>query len=600
MLAAMVALVAAGCGRAGEQSRSHPVEIDLTTFARPAADGGGAAPAAAPGGARELVIPAGRPLDLFLRVPAEARLVFALPAGTDPAALTIEAESGTERARLDAEPGEHDERVASLARFGDQIVRLRLTSQAAAPLALARPRIVGSDTPLAPVLAQRPQPAGGKLNVILYVVDTLRADHLSAYGYKRDTSPRIKELAGRGVLFERAYSAGSSTWPSIKALFASRFPSELGDRGLAVNGRVAKTLAEVFRDAGYATASFNGNFSLIDELGFGRGFQTYELLRREGSDKPAEVAADVIYDKAVAWVRAHRDEPFFLWIQTMDVHSYDAPPPWRGKFTAPPGKAATTEEALKALKNLSPEQLEAFKAMGKLTPDQLKGFARFNPDKYDEAVAYTDHVFGQLVDALGEMGLADRTAIVLTADHGEPLGQRGQMFHGESLHEELVHVPLVILLPGVRQGERIDTVVSLMDLAPTLAELAGLPVPDGFIGRSLLQARTRLRPASAFGEQPPFSWGQQGNRRYMWFAHEDPWKLLMDQGQVALYDLANDPGELTDVSAQHPVVTGYLVDALAQRVPMLRGGAAPTAAEPLTPEARQKLDSALRALGYIQ
>jgi arylsulfatase A-like enzyme len=357
----------------------------------------------------------------------------------------------------------------------------------------------------------------------------------------------------------------------------------------------------VFRDGGYATASFNGNFSLIEELGFARGFQTYELVRRQSSDgradEPAEVAADVIYDKTTAWLQAHRDQPFFLWIQTMDVHSYDAPPPWRGKYKAKP---TTSEDALNAIKNMTPEQAEAFKALATLTPEQVGNFERYNPDKYDEAVAYTDDVFGRLVDEVGKLGLADRTAIVLTADHGEPLWQRGQMFHGTSLHEELVHVPLIILLPGLGRGERIDTVVSLMDLAPTLAELAGLPVPDGFVGRSLLQPRTRLRPASAFGEQPPFSWGPQGNQRYMWFAHEDPWKLLMEQGRVSLYDLTSDPGELKDVSAQHPVVTGYLVEALTQRVPMLRGSAAPAAAEPLTPEARKKLDSALRALGYIQ
>src|SRR5512147_1045237 len=100
---------------------------------------------------------------------------------------------------------------------------------------------------------------------------------------------RIAELAARGVLFERAYSAGSSTWPSIKALFASRFPSDLGERGLPSEAHVPKTLAEAFRDAGYATASFNGNFSLIEELGFARGFETYELLRRDGPDGPPEV-----------------------------------------------------------------------------------------------------------------------------------------------------------------------------------------------------------------------------------------------------------------------------------------------------------------------
>jgi arylsulfatase A-like enzyme len=574
---------APSCGR----TPSEPAEIDLTTFARQRAAGEGASSAPADG-PPELIVPPDRPLDLFLRIPAEARLTFTLPAGADPDALAIEAESATGRSPLRSESGDNGERVASLASFGEQVIRLRITNRSAAPLALVRPRVIGLDDAFAPILARPPQPAGGRLNVVVYVVDTLRADRLSAYGYERDTSPRLEELADRnGVVFERAYAAGANTWASVPAIFTSRFPSEFGPDSLT---RAGKTLAEVFHEGGYATASFNGNFSLIEEFGFARGFGTYELPRREKPGEPVEVRADVLTNRAVDWIRAHRDRPFFLYIQTMDVHGYDPPAPWRGKYErrSPPQEGPAFEAAKEAMKKLTPEQIE-----------DLKKFDRFNGDRYDEAVAYTDSEFGRLIDALRELGIADRTVVVFTADHGEPLGQRGQFFHGTSLHEELVRVPLVMLLPGQSRSERPDEIVSLMDLAPTLVDLAGLPIPEVFLGRSLLGARTRLRPPSAFGEQPPFALNPKPT--YSWYAREGNWTLLMDPNTVALYDVATDPGELKDVSAQNPVVTGYLVEALTQRVPLLHGGAEPAAAEAaLTPEARQKRDAALRALGYVQ
>jgi len=577
---------AVGCGRAP----SRPVEVDLTTLAPQGRDGRRPASAAGVTGMRQLRVMPDRPLDLFLRVPAEARLVFSLPAGMDPGSLELEAESAARRAPLHSESGDHGERVVSLAGFDEQVIRLRFASRATTPLTLVNPRVVGVDVLFAPIVDRRPELTKGRLNVVLYVVDTMRADRLSAYGYQRETSPRLTALAARGLLFERAYAGGSSTWPSITALYASRLPSEVGS--LTPDGRAGKTLAEVFHDAGYATAAFQANFTLLEERGFARGFETYELFREETPDGlPKCVRADAIQERALAWVRAHRDQPFFLYIQIMDVHEYDPPAPWRGKFETP--RPAPDAAAMAA----------AWEQLAKLTPDQVKGLRHWkvNPDRYDETVAYADHEIGRLVDALGDLGVAERTAIVITADHGEPLGQRGQIFHGRTLNEEIVRVPLIMLIPGQSRPERVGEVVSLMDLAPTLADLAGLPVPEQFAGRSLLQPRTRLRPPSALGEQPPFARGNETKgRTFSWYAREGDWKLLMDPDKVVLHDLSTDPGELHDVSGQHPVETGYLVAALTQRAPPLSGAAAPMPAEALTPEARAKLESALRALGYVQ
>jgi arylsulfatase A-like enzyme len=185
--------------------------------------------------------------------------------------------------------------------------------------------------------------------------------------------------------------------------------------------------------------------------------------------------------------------------------------------------------------------------------------------------------------------------VVVTADHGEPLFQRGQFYHGMSLHEEVTRIPLLMLIPARAAGVRRSELVSLMDLAPTLVDLVGLPVPERFIGRSLLRPGTTLDPPRAFGEQP-----KAGS--YSWFAREANWKLLMEPQRAELYELTTDPGETRDVAAEHPIETGYLTSLLRLRVPMLRDGApgAPPHDAVLTPEARQELHEALKALGYVQ
>jgi arylsulfatase A-like enzyme len=216
----------------------------------------------------------------------------------------------------------------------------------------------------------------------------------------------------------------------------------------------------------------------------------------------------------------------------------------------------------------------------------------YAPNLYDASVAYADHEIGALVAALEELPGGGRTVVVVTSDHGEPLGQRGDVYHGHSLYEELVHVPLLMLFPWRPEPARVEAIVGLGDLAPTLLDLAGLPVPDEFTGRSLLRPTDVLHPPSAVGSKDAEAW----------YIREGRWKLLLDLEDTRLFDLSADPLETRDVSDRHPVTTEYLTSRLMERTPaLLDEWQAPAPMESgLDAAERESLEEALRALGYIE
>jgi arylsulfatase A-like enzyme len=366
--------------------------------------------------------------------------------------------------------------------------------------------------------------------------------------------------------------------PSVSALMASRRASELRGR-LVVGGPAERTLAEVFQGAGYATAGFQANLLLTTAGGFGRGFDTYELVGRATKDGLGKAGAGELHDHALDWIRAHRERPFFLYLQSMDVHFPYAPPaPFLEMFAKPahppPGETAAAR---------------AFR----------ERVAYLSPDRYDGAIAYADMEIGRLFAALEEMGLAERTIVVLTADHGEPLGDRKEIFHGRSLWNELVRVPLVMWIPSQHGDVRVGEVVSHLDVAPTLADLAGLSVPPSFVGRSWLTPASSVHPPGATGELV-----KGGTFATIgWYAREGRWKVIFDPEKGArLFDIPADPGETRDVSAAHPELTRYLVGRATAMPPLPRGTAvgSGTPQTGLSDEERRRRNEALRALGYVE
>ena len=321
--------------------------------------------------------------------------------------------------------------------------------------------------------AQQGTPAESPPNLVLITVDTLRADHLSCYGYHLATSPNIDQLASEGVRFERAYSPIPLTGPSHISLFTSRFPQEHGAR---INGvAVAEDskwlfLPQILRKFGYRNAAFVSAWTLTDRLTqLGQWFDTYDqdLTRSHQVFHSSRFAEDVT-PPAIEWLRGNRHRPFFLWVHYFDPHS---PYHLREEFASPernghPGNSA----------------------------DWADKEAQERINKYDSEVGYVDHHIGKLLAELDDLELRDSTIVALTADHGESLGEHGYVGHGRRLFEGIVHIPLILRYPGtIPAGRVVPQAASLLDLTPTVLELAlgkgkAATLPVSFAGRSLASA----------------------------------------------------------------------------------------------------------------
>ena len=551
--------------------------------------GGTAAPAAA-GEVLSLVQAGGDAIDCYLRAPAGGELRFGLaPAVTrEGFAVSMAADDAPEQDIVLARHGE--EWGGALGALAGRPVRLRFQNRSGKPLAWLSPRVIGAPEPVAPVLGAEVRPSGRPINILLYVVDALRADRLSLYGNERPTSPTLEALARHGVLFLNAYSAGPNTMGSIPSLFASRFPWQLGGHLRPGAGVAPRPLAEEFRRAGYRTAGFQANFLLTGPLGFERGFDTYEVLREMTPSGPRRVNAEALHARVLEWLGAHRDGPFFVYVQSLDVHDpYDPPPPFRGRFSGGEAGDAPRDEVPGNVSSLPPDAAREIRAM----------VERLHPERYDDAVAYADHEIGTLLAGLESLGVRERTAVVVTADHGESLGAGGRYLHGHSLREELIHVPLVLNLPWMHGDLRIADVVSLMDVAPTMLDLAGLEVPREYLGRSLLSPSAGDAPAVMGARLTGL--GSANAKVVEWYVREGPWKLATDGAAFRLFHVPDDRDEVRDQSGGRPVQAAYLAARLREATQQADAtGRAHQLATELGEKEQQEVERSLRALGYIE
>ena len=320
-------------------------------------------------------------------------------------------------------------------------------------------------------------------NVLLLILDTVRSLNLSAYGYARPTTPALERLAARGVAFDRAIAPSSWTLPSHATLFTGRLPHELSvawDRPL---DRAHPTLAESFRDAGYLTAGFVGNLVYVtDESGLDRGFTHFESVRvTPGSiafsarflrmllewpvgqrvtgqqDLLWRRTAPQLRARALKWLDARPERPWFAFLNLYDAHNpYLPPPPFDTLFS---GRRVPWRERNPWLHQEAPVDTAG---------------ARIERDAYDNALAWVDHEIGGLLDDLEQRGALRNTIVVVTSDHGEEFGEHGLLGHGNSLYYQSLHVPLIIAWPGhVPAARRVSGTVSLRDLPATILDLAG-------------------------------------------------------------------------------------------------------------------------------
>ncbi len=375
-------------------------------------------------------------------------------------------------------------------------------------------------------------------NVILYVVDTLRADRVGLYGAPPTSTPFLDAMGRGGVVFDRAYAAAAWTKPSVASLFTALYPRTHGMGARYYSDPLPSgvhTLQAYFASAGYTTAQFSANplagaLSNLDR-GFDEAFDPEALV----DDRP-KVRADDLNRRVLPWLDAHAGERFFLHIQSVDAH--------------PPFRLASDPEA------------------------------GDRPVTYEEAIAYGDERIARLYRRLTDLGLASQTLFVVTADHGEAFGEHGQQGHGQSVYEEEVRVPLIMCGPGLSPGTRVRQPVSLAELAPTLLDLSAISYDA-----SLLQGRTVARwidatsggTASDTREARPvfltrFAYPEDtgrsvADRREVDGILDFPWKLIAIRSagvepRFELYNLHQDPFERRDLALADPARTRRLHQAL--------------------------------------
>lgn len=413
---------------------------------------------------------------------------------------------------------------------------------------------------LLPGCGEKTAPAAdsARPNVLFVTIDTLRADRVGAYGHASAATPTLDGLAARGVRFPTAIAHVPLTGPSHASLLTGLTPLGHGvrDNGGYVLPAEVKTAAGEFRQAGYRTAAFVSGFPLDRRFGFNRGFDNYDDHLPRGSDTRrtpyVERFADATTDAALRWLggpagsSGPEPAPFFLW-----VHYYDPHAPYE-----PPGELA----------------------------------ARFRAAPYDGEIAFVDAQLARLLRALEDKGTLARTLVLVTADHGEGLGEHGEGTHGLFVYDSTLKVPWIMAGPGVAAGRTPATVARGIDVLPTLLDHAGLPVPDGLDGRS-------LRPAAEgkpMVDAPAYAESVYAEHEFGWaplFAWRTAKYKLIHAPRPELYDLEADAGEGTNRATQE-----------AARVEEMRRRLQATLARPPR-AAAAKVDAEtaerLAALGYL-
>jgi len=425
-----------------------------------------------------------------------------------------------------------------------------------------------------------PEAPPGAPNVLLLLVDTLRPDFLGCYGHTGKMSPAMDALAARGTLFETAVTTAPWTKPAVASLLTGLSPSRhgvvLSDQRLPDD---VPTLAERLADAGYTTAAFVNSRWLTNRHGLDRGFQDFawerENVRRR---KPSGIAAE-----AAAWLAAPPPEPFLLFLHFYDVHSdYASLPRYEREFTSSDYSGAVdgSTAQLRAVR-------EGRMSLGPGDASQLAAL-------YSAGVRQMDDVIGHLLSALGRTGLAERTVVILTSDHGEEFLEHGSVLHGRAQFEEVMRIPLILAGPGVPAGRRVSRTVSIIDVAPTVLRLAGLPAvsSEGVDLRTMWEAPQEAggEPRAFFGEAD-WRTPEDDVTRSVRLGHV---KLLHDRlrDRTQLYDLETDPAERRDLSASNPDLVRDLRARLDAHVATRRET---RDAPDFTPEEVERL----RALGYL-
>ena len=439
-------------------------------------------------------------------------------------------------------------------------------------------------------------PPGNPVNVVLITIDTLRADHLGAYGYGRPTSPRIDALARTGTLFERAYTFWPKTRGSFVMMMTGRRPSVNGyskTHPILVDWN--PTLASVLAGAGYETTALVDNPNVAARYGYSKGFDRYRETWEEKELETEMARTQAITTDAVSFLKDRKSErPFLLWLHYVNPHApYTPPAPYDTAFVDATVPKSQRLPVVPGYHGGIPRQ---WAVPGQ---DRLGYYVA----QYDGEIAAVDQEVGRVLDALATAGLSGKTAVVLTSDHGESLGEHDYYFdHGEDLFEPSMAIPLVVAVPGGTPGLRSGVLASTLDIVPTVLDLVKVSYPADLAGVSLL-AETRGQSAGA----PARLFGQ--NERNLTATWDERYRLVATPreagaARLALFDRARDPRETRDVSRTSVEAMRVARRELelfqergdrewARTRPLLEGKAGEL---PMSDDARERLC----ALGYLQ
>lgn len=418
-------------------------------------------------------------------------------------------------------------------------------------------------------------------NIILITLDTTRADRMGFLGSDRGLTPNLDLLAKQSAVFTRAYAQVPLTTPSHAALLTGTYPqfSHVEDLGAPL-GKDLPYLPEILHAHGYHTAAFVGAYILDPSAsapGFQRGFDVYDAnfhQRKPGEDryKSVERRAEDVANRALGWLSRHQQQPFFIWLHFYDAHDpYDPPEPFKTHYAAAP---------------------------------------------YDGEIAYTDSIVGSFVEVLRKHGLYQNSVIAIAADHGEAFGEHGEERHGMFLYDETIHVPLLIKLPTAHPDtQKVEARVALADVAPTLLQAAGFPIPEAMQARSLMpfietgnakggQSTAGIRSASKPAgtdttkkdEPPIYSETNYAHRAFGW-SELRSWRtgkyLYIQAPKRELYDQSTDPGAVKNLESSAKAVA----DTLDSQLDNFEKKTSSAKNEPVKMDPTQA--EKLRALGYL-
>lgn len=416
-------------------------------------------------------------------------------------------------------------------------------------------------------------------NVIIYLVDTLRADRVGPYRSGKSITPNIDAFARGATVFENTVAQAPWTKPSVTSILTGLGPLVHGVRLLHDKlPQEAVTAAELLHAAGYQTAGFSTNWHIRNETGLDQGFTFFDFT-------PDEAASNLLNQRVFRWLDTKAKAPFFLYVHALDPHApYTPPPDWRKQLAPDIRPEAGYDYDMKRI----------WKARGK---ERRRLMAEI-PPLYDAEVAFNDHSFGAFLDTLRRHGLYEKSLIIFVSDHGEEFDEHGGFGHANNLFNETLNVPLIVKWPGQRKGQKVPALAQHVDLLPTLLRTAGLQVPQGLPGMDLaLLAASREDPEALAGRRAISHLSHRG-RDGISVVHAG-WKLIHPLTRELsetplLFRRPTDRAERTNRLAEAPVRAGWLESLIRLEQQRSRSGL-----KAQTFQMDEETRKALEALGYL-